>query len=86
MGRVEVGDYTHPGGWAAGVDAAAAAREYCRRLEAGGILFFPGAPFDLPDRHRSALLARRQSGLRFHKNISYRPLRDELRGFATDRP
>jgi 3-deoxy-D-manno-oct-2-ulosonic acid (Kdo) hydroxylase len=84
MPRIEVADYRFPGGWMGGTDVEWRARTYCAHLETGGILFFPGVPFHLPEPHRQSLLAKRQSGLRFHKNISYRPLGDELRGFASD--
>jgi hypothetical protein len=53
-------------------------------LEAGEILFFNGIPYDFPQSDRDFLLQQRQSQLRVHKNISYRPKQDVLRGGGTD--
>ena len=82
----EVDGFSHPHGWASGLDADGQARACCERLEAGGILFFPGVPFDLPANDRASLLARKQSGLRYHKNISYRPKSEQVRGFSAASP
>jgi hypothetical protein len=81
MGLVKVHGFSHPGGW--GLNAHKQGRAYCEQLEAGEILFFPGVPFELTDADRAALLAKKQSGLRYHKNISYRPKTGELRGFSS---
>jgi hypothetical protein len=86
MALVDVMGFDHPGGWEHGLNAYRLARHYCEQLEAGGILFFPGVPFDLPERDRASLLAKKQSGLRYHKNISYRPRTEELRGFSSTSP
>jgi hypothetical protein len=67
-------------GWTAGVDSSKLARRHCDQLERGAILFFPQPPFDLPDDDRNFLLALRPADSRFHKNISYRPESDILRG------
>lgn len=56
-------------------------RRYCERLERGKILFFDCAPFDLPIEHREFLLSARQENTRLHKNISYRPGQNVVRGF-----
>jgi hypothetical protein len=82
MPWIEVSEYAHPNGWVDPASAASLAREYCSRLEAGGILYFPKPPFELLDADRAFLLGRRQSGFKAHKNISYRPMTDELRGAA----
>jgi len=58
------------------------ARTYCEELERGEILFFHQSPFDLPAGDRSFLISQRTSSSRVHKNISYRPSSDELRGFT----
>jgi hypothetical protein len=58
----------------------AAARDACSRLERGEILFFETTPFELPHSDREFLLAQKQAESRFHKNISYRPKTDEIRG------
>jgi hypothetical protein len=57
-----------------------ASDEHYRRLESGDILYFPRTPFVLTDEERAFLLAQRQSGASFHKNISFRPAEDRLRG------
>jgi 3-deoxy-D-manno-oct-2-ulosonic acid (Kdo) hydroxylase len=57
-----------------------ASDEHYRRLESGDILYFPQTPFALTDEERAFLLSQRQSGASFHKNISYRPAEDRLRG------
>jgi hypothetical protein len=83
MGLATVKDFTYPEGWSDELDPVRQARACCAQLEAGEILFFPGVPFDLPEADRAALLAKKQSGLRYHKNISYRPKTGELRGFSS---
>lgn len=60
-------------------------RWYCEQLEAGGILCFEKSPFLFPEDDHAWLLQQKQSGSRFHKNISYRPLQDVLRGFEADK-
>lgn len=86
MAVVEVKGFTRGAGWGSGPDAVADSRRCCAELEAGNILFFPGVPFEFADSDRASLLAKKQSGLRFHKNISYRPKDDELRGFTSSAP
>jgi hypothetical protein len=58
------------------------ARWYCDQLERGQVLFFREVPFDFPEDDRKFLLARSAAESRFHKNISYRPANDVVRGFA----
>jgi len=70
----KVSDYS-VSGW-----REAAARDACARLERGEILFFETTPFELPQSDREFLLAQEQAESRFHKNISYRPKTDEIRG------
>ena len=77
---VSVDDYKYPRGWARPEDRDARARDYCRALELGEILFFPAAPFDFPAADQSFLLAQKWAELRLHKNVSYRPGEDVLRG------
>lgn len=55
----------------------------CEQLERGNILFFPLTPFPFPEEERAFLLAQRQSGAAYHKNIAYRPEEDRLTGVAT---
>jgi hypothetical protein len=57
-----------------------ASDERYQRLESGDILYFPSTPVVLTDEERAFLLSQRQSGASFHKNISFRPVEDRLRG------
>jgi hypothetical protein len=59
---------------------AAATEDHYRQLEAGDILYFPRTPFELTTDERSFLLSQRQSEASYHKNISYRPAEDRLKG------
>lgn len=86
MSWVHITDYSPSQGWANPADADARSRESCRLLEEGGVLYFDQVPFDLPDPDREFLRSQKQSGLRVHKNISYRPKTDALRGAAADDP
>ncbi len=84
MSWVEVTDYRAPEGFTNASEAPARARAYCEMLEAGKILYFQGIPFDFSEANRQALLTKRQSKLKFHKNISYRPKTGQIRGFSSD--
>jgi hypothetical protein len=86
MSWISVEDFQHPAGWTGTPDGEARSRWYCEQLEAGEVLFFAGIPFDLPEADRERLLSLRQSDSRYHKNISYRPQQDLLRGFSSDSP
>ena len=55
---------------------------YCDQLERGKVLFFSRLPFDFPEDDLKFLLAQRQTGSPFHKNISYRPTSDVLKGVS----
>lgn len=59
---------------------------YCDQLERGNILFFSRIPFEFPQADWDFLLSQKQTGSRFHKNISYRPSQDILKGVASDSP
>jgi 3-deoxy-D-manno-oct-2-ulosonic acid (Kdo) hydroxylase len=59
---------------------------HCDQLERGKVLFFSHVPFEFPDDDRAFLLSQKQTGSRFHKNISYRPARDLLKGVDDDSP
>jgi hypothetical protein len=86
MQYTEVTDYQFSDGRFPAHDAAERAESYCRLLEGGGILFFKETPFDFPTPDREWLLSQKQSGFKGHKNISYRPGEDVLRGDAADDP
>jgi hypothetical protein len=81
MSWIEVTGYGYPGGWVDKARAEGLARECCERLEEGRILYFPGVPYAFGEGDREALLSKRQSGLKVHKNISYRPRTGVVRGF-----
>jgi hypothetical protein len=51
-----------------------------RGLETGDILYFPVSPPLLPDEDRAFLVTQKQVDASYHKNISYRPLEDRLKG------
>src|SRR5450432_2387575 len=59
---------------------------HCDQLERGKVLFFSHVPFDFPDADREFLLSQKQTGSRFHKNISYRPAKDILKGVDNNSP
>src|SRR5258708_10384844 len=56
------------------------ARWYCDHLEQGKVLFFRHVTFEFLEEGRNFLLSQKQTGSRFHKNISYRPATDALKG------
>ena len=60
-GWTKVEDYAFPDGWGIDSDAEKRARDYCRRLEAGSILFFSGIPFDLPRADQHFLISQKQA-------------------------
>jgi hypothetical protein len=82
---VPVEDYKYPTGWTASGQSDAHARAYCEMLEHGQILFFREPPFDFPAADQKFLLEQEWSELRMHKNVSYRPSEDSLRGVSGDR-
>jgi hypothetical protein len=55
-------------------------RDWCAHLEAGGILYFPETPVPIPHGDLQFLLGQRQTSSGLHKNIAYKPKRDELSG------
>jgi hypothetical protein len=56
------------------------AKEVCRELECGHIVFLPQTPIEIPGEDRELLLGRRQSSSAYHKNIAYRPFEDRVTG------
>jgi len=83
MPWVAIDDYG-VGGWNGTADPARRSRDCCAKLEAGAILYFSSPPFDLPERDVEFLLALKPADSRLHKNISYRPESDVLRGFSDE--
>ncbi len=79
---IEVKDYRAPQGWTQPDQASSRARDYCAALERGEILSFPQPPFDFPSEDGEFLLSQQWAELRMHKNVSYRPGDDVLRGVS----
>ena len=86
MPWTNVTDYKHPGRWGGAADAAQRAASYCTDLERGQILYFNSIPFEFPKEDLEFLLSQKQSSFKGHKNISYRPSSDLLRGDDTESP
>jgi hypothetical protein len=57
-------------------------RWYAEQLEHGHVLFFERPPFPLSEEDCRFLTAHRGAESSIHKNVSYRPLGDQLRGFS----
>jgi hypothetical protein len=55
-------------------------REWCERLEAGCILFFPESPIALTSEDLQFLRGQQQTDSPLHKNIAYKPKSNELTG------
>ena len=72
------------GGWKNPAQAPDRSGHCCAELEGGAILFFSQPPFDLPKADVEFLLGLNPADSRLHKNISYRPESDVLRGLADD--
>ncbi len=56
-------------------------RDYCAKLEAGDIIFFPETPIAILATDLEFLIGHQQVGGAYHKNIAYRPLEDRITGF-----
>lgn len=80
---IVVEDY-NVAGWVGREQQESRARSYCERLERGEILYFPEPPFRFPAEDRQFLVGQEWSDLRLHKNVSYRPGEDVLRGISGD--
>jgi len=85
MPWTNITDYQSPGGWSA-ANPGERARAYCEELERGGILYFPRVPFEFPQDEIEFLLSQKQSEFKGHKNVSYRPTTDYLRGDDSESP
>jgi hypothetical protein len=84
MSLITVEDFSYPQGWDDSRRREERARWCCSQLEDGHILFLDRIPFDLPEASLQFLRRQQQSSSSLHKNISYRPYQDKLRGFAAD--
>jgi hypothetical protein len=79
---IQVEDYRLPAGWVGREQVPARSRAYCELLEKGQILFFRALPFHFPNEDQEFLLEQEWTELRLHKNVSYRPSEDILRGVS----
>jgi hypothetical protein len=86
MARIDVTEYRAKQGWTDPARADGLSRKYCGFLEDGEILAFESTPFEFSAEDREFLLSQKQSGLKVHKNVSYRPTQDVLRGDACETP
>jgi hypothetical protein len=82
---VTVNDFS-VAGWEDVASAESCSRTLCEQLENGSILFFESCPFDFPEADQLKLLEHRQSGFRYHKNVSYQPHSQKIRGLECDDP
>jgi 3-deoxy-D-manno-oct-2-ulosonic acid (Kdo) hydroxylase len=55
-------------------------RAWCAQLEEGNILYFPQTPIALDLADQSFLLNQQQTNSSLHKNIAYKPNKDQLSG------
>ncbi|HEY6442091.1 MAG TPA: Kdo hydroxylase family protein [Candidatus Acidoferrales bacterium] len=79
---IPVDDFKYPSGWVRPETRQARTRACGEMLERGEILFFNELPFKFSAEDREFLLAQEWSELRMHKNVSYRPGEDVLRGVS----
>jgi hypothetical protein len=63
------------------LDQGQAHPDHYRKLEEGGVLFFPKTPFDLPEQDKDFLRSISLADTSYHKNIAYRPAQDKVTGF-----
>jgi len=79
---IVVQDYQQGVGWGNTDQREARSRSYCEMLESGQILLFRQPPFELPKEDQKFLLEQEWAELRMHKNVSYRPTEDVLKGVS----
>src|ERR1700692_3142964 len=84
MSLVAIDDFWYPQGWNDLERKEERADWCCSQLEDGHILFLDRIPFDLPEADVQFLRSQQQSRSPLHKNISYSPQQDKLRGFAAE--
>jgi hypothetical protein len=76
MGRVTI----PPEAYLPQPSSAEQSRAWCRQLEEGNILFFPQTPIALSADDLRFLLTLEQTSSGLHKNLAYKPQRDEVSG------
>jgi hypothetical protein len=84
MSLIAVKDFSGVNPEVVGAWSVERSRWCCERLEDGDILWFEALPFDLPDADQKFLLSQEQRSSALHKNVSYRPEQDKLRGFTSE--
>src|SRR5690348_7988706 len=82
MSLISIADFAYPKGWADVSRSEERSRWCCEQLESGSILLLASIPFELSESDLQFLRQQQQSGSSLHKNISYRPNQDRLRGFS----
>jgi hypothetical protein len=75
---LEVRDFVYPGGFQ--TEGRERSRWYCEQLEANGVLYFSQPPFEFSAGDREFLISQRRADSAVHKNVSYRPAQNKLRG------
>jgi hypothetical protein len=85
MSVIVLDDFSYPEGWNDLSRSEDRARWCCSQLEDGHVLLLERIPFNLPETDLQFLRRQQQSSSSLHKNISYRPKQDKLRGFAAGR-
>jgi hypothetical protein len=81
---IPIDDYKADAGWIHPQQAKARSRACCELLERGEILFFSEPPFEFSRQDQDFLVSQKWDELRLHKNVSYRPGEDKLRGASGD--
>jgi len=76
---IEVQDYVYPRGFS--TDAPLRSRWYCEQLEANRVVYFSRPPFEFADADREFLISQKRADSAVHKNVSYRPAENKVRGF-----
>ncbi len=64
------------------VESDTQARAWCAQLEAGDILYFPETPIAIPADDLAFLLGQQQTDSSLHKNIAYKPKKNEVTGLG----
>lgn len=81
---IAIKDYKAGVGWVYPEQAQARSRECCELLERGEMLFFDEPPFEFSPEDREFLVSQKWDRLRLHKNVSYRPGENKLKGASGD--
>src|ERR1700744_3524056 len=86
------GEQNREGWWMARITmhaehfGAEASESDYRGLEGGDILYFPESPPLITPEDRAFLVTQKQVDASYHKNVSYRPQQDRLKGVDQEDP